>query len=346
MELIYAEEKYQVFLEEEPTVEMFDLLKNTNWGTGKTVYQHFNNEEHLLHIADPQIFTVREEGALRAFTVFIRRRLPSLHAEGHAYYIRFFCASPEIKGAGIVKNLSEIVIRYVRRRESPACFYATIEARNPAVRKVVTRIGFDPVATLKTIGFSRFFPRQKLGLRKLEGEEWNRFLPVLNQHKAEVAFWTSDNLQLPPGYFVHERNGEILLGAQVHFAHWAIHKLPGIPGIFLPLIPYLPFIRKIANPKALHFLTLEGIYVKPGAEALVPDFLESLLHRFSYHSLMCWADARDPLYDTLSRAKPGLLHEFVKNSDASFVASFNGYTEEQVSRIKAQYFYVSSYDNI
>lgn len=346
MQVIYTEAPYYVTVESEPTEEMFLLLEKTTWGTGKTVYQHFGDREHFQHIQSPRIFTVRENGELRAFTVFVHRRLPLVPEGSDAYYIRYFCAAPEIKGAGIVKNLAKIVVDYVREQEVKACFYGTIEARNPAVQKVVARIGLEPIATIKTVGFSRFFPKPVLGVRMLDDAGWEAFRPELDAQKNQYAFWTQDNVHMPPGYFVYERNGQILLGAQVHLAHWAIHSLPGIAGALLPWMPYVPLINRIIRPDALRFLAPEGFYVREGAESLLPKFLESLLHHFGYHTAMFWMDERDPLYPALLQGSPGLLNQFVQKANAAFVATFTGYSEEESARIKEKAFYISSYDSI
>jgi len=346
MKVIYTEAPYYITLESVPTEEMFQLLENTTWGTGKTVYKHFGDREHFLHIQSPKIFTVRENGALRAFTVFVHRNLPLLSGGSDAYYIRYFCASPEIKGAGIVKNLAKIVVDYVCEHESKACFYGTIEARNPAVLKVVGRIGMEPLATIKTVGFSRFFPKPALPIRQLDEAGWEDFSPELEKQKNRFVFWTKDNANMAPGYFVHEKNGEVLLGAQVHLAHWAIRSLPGFAGALLPWMPYVPLISRIVKPDAFKFLAPEGFFVREGAESLLPDFLESLLHHFGYHAAMFWLDERDPVYQLLVRNNPGLLNRFVQQANAYFVATFTGYTEEETARIKEKPFYISSYDSI
>ncbi|MEY4134866.1 MAG: hypothetical protein ACOYOO_10540 [Saprospiraceae bacterium] len=346
MKVIYTEAPYEITLESDPTEEMFDLLEATNWGTGKTVYQHFNSKAHFLHIASPKIFAVREAGALRAFTVFVHRQLPMVNNGSDAYYIRFFCATPEIKGAGIVKNLAKIVIEYVRGQEEKACFYGTIEARNPAVRKVVDKIGMEPLATVKTVGFSRFFPKPLLRVRTLGNGDWEKFLPVLEAQKSHYAFWTTDNVQMPPGYFVYEQKGEVLLGVQVHLAHWAIHSLPGAAGALLPWMPYLPLLNRIVLPKSFRFLSPEGFYIREGAENLLPQFLESLLHHFRRNAAMFWLDSRDPVYKALAGAKLGLLNQFVKGSNAAFVANFKGYQAEETDKIKTMPFYISTYDSI
>lgn len=346
MKVIYTEAPYNITLETLPTEEMFALLEETNWGTGKTVYQHFNSKDHFLHIASPKIFAVRENGALRAFTVFVHRQLPMVAHGSDAYYIRFFCATPEIKGAGIVKNLAKIVIEYVRSQEDKACFYGTIEARNPAVRKVVDKIGMELITTVKTVGFSRFFPRPLLAVRALGASDWEKFLPLLEAQKSNYAFWTTDNVQMPPGYFVYEQQGEVILGAQVHLAHWAIHSLPGAAGAVLPWMPYLPLLNRIVLPKSFRFLSPEGFYVREGAENLLPQFLESLLHHLRHNAAMFWLDSRDPIYKALEDANLGLLNQFVKKADAAFVANFKGYELDEMDRIKALPFYISTYDSI
>lgn len=345
-QLVYSESPFEVFREHTPTEEMFQLLESTRWGTGKTVYQHFGNRQHFLHIRDPQIFTLRENGVLRAFTVFVPRAFPEFPNRGKAYYIRFFCAAPEVKGHGIVKRLAALVIELIRQQEGSSCFYATIEAKNPAVFKVMQGAGFVPVSRVKTLGFSRFFPKSTLEVRALSPEEVPAMRALLNQHFDKQGFWTTQNLFMPPGYFVYAPEGRILLGAQVHAGHWAIHQLPGIAGRLLPLLPHIPLIRRLFNPRSFHFMSIEGLYIHPEGAQHLSSFLESLLARHRQHTLLCWGDEQAPGTQAMLSLKNGIIHSFVKNADVLFIASFNHFPEALSTQLLEHPVYISSYDSL
>ena len=347
MYLIYEEAPFQIFHEEKVTEDMIRLLEETYWGTGKTVYQHFNNREHLLHIPRPTIFTARENGVLRAQVVFCRRYFPDFPGDEHLYYLRFFCASPKVKGKGIIRELSGIVMDWVRREEGRVCFYAIIEAHNKAVRKVTEKIKLFPIATLKTVGFSRFFPRMKENIEQLNTEEWETFLPRLQNYYAGHGFWTTDNLNVKHNYWVIREGGRIVAGMQVHRAHWAVQKLAGALGRFLvPVLPNLPLLRRIFNPRSFHFLTLEGIFAEPGYESRLPAVMESLLRQFGQYTALIWLDERDPMYAFLTSEDLGLMNVFVKDADAKFLLSLQGFDEEESRRFTEKPIYISGYDNI
>lgn len=346
MKLIYEEGPFTVQQEYEITGEMIHLLENTHWGTGKTVYQHFNSEEHLRLIPKPHIFTVREQGVLRAFVVFCERYFPGLPNAGKAYYARFFAAAPEVKGMGVVRNLAPIVVNWLRENEGQTLFYAFIEARNPAVNKVVINLGFHLITTVKTLGFSRFFPRKKLPVEQLAPQEWAFFLPQLEAAHADKSLWMRDNLYVHQQYFVFREGGEVQAGVQVHKAHWALLSMPGWVGKALKVVPYIPLLRNIVNPEAFHFLTFEAFYCLPGKEHLIPDLIESLLAHFGYHSALFWLDARDPLNNYFQEAQLGILHAFVKKSNVSLIGSFNHYPPELERSIEEKVFYLSSLDSI
>ncbi len=348
-QLLFEAEGYQICKEYRMTEEMIELLEHTVWGTNKTLYHHYYNREHLLHVPDPYFFTARREGRLKALVVFCRRRLRSRGQQNRGIYIRYFAAGPEMKGKGLVGRFSKWVMEWAIQNEAEqAVFYALIEGHNKRVRNVVESVGFRPLSIVKTIGFSRFFPRSRGQVRALGREEFDAFLPRLEAFYSDYAFWMADNLNIENDYFVLEEEGRIIAGAQVHLAHWAIEKLPGFTGkVLVPLLPYLPLFRRIFNPRDFRFLTFEALYAAPGHEHRLPGLLESLLHRYKRCSAIFWLDQRDPLLaKLLAQNQLGLLHHFVKGSDARFIGNFKGFPEDEMEVLKQAPAFISGHDNI
>ncbi|MCO6493448.1 MAG: hypothetical protein J5I98_33820 [Phaeodactylibacter sp.] len=130
----------------------------------------------------------------------------------------------------------------------------------------------------------------------------------------------TDNLGIGTGYFVLEEQGRIVAGAQAHQAHWSIEKLPGFVVLLLPVIPHLPLVSRIFNPRAFRFLTFEGFFAEPGYEGRLQDLLEAILARYGYHSAIFWFDERDSFCpQLLKHNRMGLLHQFVGGFEARFM---------------------------
>ncbi|MCB0583821.1 MAG: hypothetical protein KDD06_00610 [Phaeodactylibacter sp.] len=347
-ELLFEENGYQIYKEYVMEEEFFNIMEHVSFGTSKTLYHHYYSREHLSRIPDPYFFTARWEGKLHAAVTFCRRTIWSHGQENTGVYIRYFAAGPEMQGKGLVGRFSRTVMKWaIDNEERQTAFYASIEARNARVRKVVHSVGFSELATVKTIGFSRFFPRENSKVRALAEAEFAAFLPRLEERYSGYAFWMTDNLFLDNDYFVLEEEGKIIAGVQVHQGHWALAKLPGLVGALLPVIPYTPLISRIFNPRDFRFLTFEGFFVEPGCEHRLQDILEALLARYGHHSALFWLDERDPFHQVLlEHNSMGLLHRFVGDSDARFIINLKGFPEAEAAKLKKAPLYISGHDNV
>ena len=347
-ELLFEEEGYQMYKEYVMEEEFFKIMEHASFGTDQTLYHHYYSREHLRHIPDPYFFTVRRNNRLQAAVTFCRRFIRSQGQENQGLYIRYFAAAPELKGKGLVGKFSKLVMKWaIGHEEQQAAFYAAIEARNARVRKVVHSVGFSELATIKTVGFSRFFPRADKAVRALSQEAFTSFLPRLEDFYSGYAFWMTDNLFINHDYFVLEESGRIIAGVQAHQAHWSIEKLPGLIGALLPAIPYIPLIHRIFNPRDFRFLTFEGFFVEPGYEYRLQGLLETLLVRYGYHSAIFWFDERDPLQQRILKSnRMGLLNYFVGDSDARFIINLKGFSEGEAAKLKEAPLYISGHDNI
>lgn len=347
-ELLFEEDGYQMYKEYAMGEEFFEIMEHVSFGTRQTLYHHYYSREHLSHIPDPYFFSVRWQGKLYAAVTFCRRTIHSQGQENHGIYIRYFAAAPEMQGRGLVGRFSKLVMEWAIEHETrQAAFYASIEASNARVRKVVHSVGFRELATIKTVGFSRFFPRRNKRVRPLSRGEFDAFLPRLENCYSGYAFWMTDNLFIDNDYFVLEEDGRIIAGVQAHQAHWSIERLPGIMGNLLPFLPYVPLLSRIFNPRAFRFLTFEGFFVEPGYENRVQTLLEALLARYGYYSALFWFDERDPLYRRLLQYnRMGLLHHFVGDSDARFIINLKGFSDAEAARLKEAPLYISGHDNI
>ncbi|MCB9296909.1 MAG: hypothetical protein H6559_27890 [Lewinellaceae bacterium] len=347
-ELLFEEYGYQMYKEYEMDEDFFEIMEHASLGTSRTLYHHYYSREHLGHIPDPYFFTVRRNGELHAAVTFCRRTIRSRGQENTGVYIRYFAAGPEIKGRRLVGKFSKTVMEWAVGHEvRQTAFYAAIEARNARVRKVVHSVGFSELSTIKTVGFSRFFPKDSPAVRALDEREFTAFLPQLEARYAGHAFWMTDNLGIGAGYFVLEEHGRIVAGAQAHRAHWSIEKLPGFVGLLLPVIPHLPLVSRIFNPRTFRFLTFEGFFAEPGCEDRLQSLLEAILSRYGYYSAIFWFDERDPFYlQLLKHNRMGLLQQFVSGSEARFIINLKGFSDEETARLTAPPLYISGHDNI
>ncbi len=114
-------------------------------------------------------------------------------------------------------------------------------------------------------------------------------------------------------YSIFDPNGKRLAFAQFHKVRWEIQRLPGkLGGLQVKILPYIPFINKLIQPKEHTFLVPEVVCNPSGNIADVQRLFEAVLAKEQLHSLLWWNDTRDGLYQKAQETFSwGLLHNII-----------------------------------
>lgn len=228
-------------------------------------------------------------------------------------------------------------------------FFACIEKGNKASYKTVESAGYENIGVIKTNGFSRYFPKPNKNIEQVNIDSVRKeVLSLLKKQYEEYALTQFNSMFLHDDYFIIRENGEIVAGCQFHRVHWVINRMPGIMGkIVMNLVPLIPVLNKLFNPKRFEFLAFEGIYVKPGFEKQLMYLFEGLLAKEKLKSAMYWMGESCPLRKRiLEKGKTGLIHSFIKDSDVFVMAAFQDLTEAEIADLKSRPLFVSGFDFI
>lgn len=348
--IIYEEGPYTIAWEPEQPEGLVELLESIRWGTKKTLYKHFYVREILSMTPRPHYFTLRENGGpVMGTVVFCERRVRAGGKEYKGFYIRFFAVSPSLRGQGLTHKVSYKVMDWIREREQePTLLLAGVEKNNAVSYRITTTMGFEPCFQMRTLGFSRFFPRRRVPVRALADEgEWAAFFRKLQEFHAHKNFVVWDSIRVGPPYMVWEENGEVVLGAKPHMAYWQIENMPGLVGAFLKIAPYLPLVGKVFDVKNFKFVTLEGLFVKQGYEHRIPEFLESVVAYFGLNRAMVMLDEKDAIYQFLrERQDMGILNRFTGDASGTIMLSPHRIPEEELPGLTGAPGYVAAMDYI
>ncbi len=347
-ELILQEGELSVWRYRGILPEIADFLSGVSWGTEGAVYEHKDIEEHIRFLNNPTLLAVRENGKIVGTVVFCNAMMRSGSARYNYYYVRYFAASREIRGKGLMKYYASKVMELIRYGEKePTIFIACIEGGNFASYKVVEKAGYELVGTMKTHGFSRFFPRSDQRMEQVLSEnDRKEVIALLEKYYEDHTLVNFNYVFLHDKYFVIREKGEIVAGCQAHRVHWVVNKLAGFSGMLIRnIVPYIPILNRVFNPKRFEFLGFEGIYCKPGYENDLMKLFESVLAREGLHSGMFWLGESSAVSKMiLKHNKLGLLHSFIKRSDAYILASYYDLDENEIAAFKSRPLYASSFD--
>lgn len=348
--LLLTDGQFSIWKEQGIPVEAIEFLDSIAWGTDGAVYEHKNTIEHFKYITNPYLLSITEEEEILGTAVFCNPQVTVAGQPFNYYYTRYFASSPAIRGRGVIKRLAIQVMSSIREGETlKTIFVGFVERGNKSSYKVTESAGYHTIGTIKTVGFSRFFPKRSAGIQQVNTErERLEILALLKHQYREHALVQFDYLFMHDNYYVIKENNEIVAGCQFHKAHWVVNKMPGLMGkIILRVVPKVPLLNKLFNPKKFEFLAFEGLYFKPGKENRLHELFEGLLEKEKLKSAMFWMAEKCPVYKALiSYGRLGLINKFVKDADVYIMASYQNMTAEEIYTTENSPLYASGFDYI
>ena len=348
--LLLNDDNFSIWKEQGISREAIEFLDSISWGSDGAVYEHKNTPEHFKYITNPYLLSITEEGKILGTAVFCNPQVTVAGKPFNYYYTRYFASSPAIRGKGVIKRLAIEVMSSIRKGETAkTIFVGFVERGNKSSYKVSETAGYHNIGTIKTVGFSRFFPKKSTRIHKVVTEsERKEIIDLLRNQYSKHALVQFDYLFMHDNYYVIRENNEIVAGCQFHKAHWVINKMPGLMGkIILNVVPRIPLLNKLFNPKKFLFLAFEGIYFKPGKEKQLHELFEGLLAQEKLKSALFWMGEKCPYRQTLtSYSHLGLINKFVKDSDVYIMASYQNMTPEEIQTTENSPLYASGFDYI
>ena len=348
--LLLQEEDYSIWRYDHIPDEAIEFLESIAWGNDGAVYEHRNTGEHIRLLHQPTLIAIQDNTRIQATAVFCNTPVSSGKQEYNCYYIRYFASSKEIRGKGVMKKYAAKVFELIRNDEKEkTVFFASIEKENKASYKAVQNVNYVNIGTVKTIGFSRFFPKPNKNMEVVKTENVRReVMELLQRQYKEHALVQFNSIFLNDDYYIVRDEGEIVAGCQLHRVHWVINKMKGLTGkIIMTIVPLVPLLNKLFNPKRFEFLAFEGIYCKEGFEDKLMELFEGLLAQEKLKSAMFWLGETCSLRKRiLEKGKTGLLHSFIKDSDIFILAAFHELEKEEINDIKRRPIFASAFDYI
>lgn len=350
-----------------PGDQVVRLISDTIWGTpGGMRYQHFNPEEKIQDLGNPWYMVLERKSQVGGVLCLDQRVLKEKLGEMDAFYIRYFSVAEglrrktkvdaaaearESRGQGLFKRFNKSFFNDPKplleaSNVGKALLYAYVEKENARSLEMVEQMGLEQVAEFKTKIFSRFFPKNRAGVRRYKSEEKDFLRNAIDAYFKNHGFFTSDGLFYKDNYFVLEQDGKIVAGLQAHAANWHIVEVPGFEGkILLNFGPYIPFLRKLINPKKHSFAAIEGFFVLPGFEKRIPELLEGVLVEMGVHSAVLWFDLLDPQLPKLeNQLKWGMLQRFQNDLPVNVMMKQIGKWEEDERFPVQRPVYISAFD--
>ncbi len=324
------------------------LITDTLYGVnGGLRYRHKNALDRLENLGPSDFIVGRLDGMAAGNTTYCKRPLLLDDKKHDGYYVRYFSVGEAYRSKGVGTHITTFADNHYRNiLVNPSVFYAYIELENIRSMKVSDHRLVQKVGQFKTTFFSRFFPKKQTGCGQIKEEEKSNLLNNLKAQYAQHVFVNLEKVFHNDNYFVLRKNGEIVAGAQINKVAWVIEQIPGFSGwMTMKLIPHLPILKRLSNPKNYQFTTFEGIYCKEGHEADLFKLFEHALAEQGTYTGMFWFDPQCPVYSRIKgKGDLGFLGKVQKSPLASIVGEFLHVTDEEIELYKKRPVYISAFD--
>lgn len=344
------------------TPEILELLTNTTIGTNGAKYRHLHTVNKIGTLYRPHFYSIiRHQKALANVTICNRPTL--LDGDTiETFYIRYFAfaSSYQTKGASQKINTTKPSIFEVYLSdlfsttseselgpaESKSFFWAFIDPENNRSLNMADRFKFETIGQFKTFGFSRFFPKVQPKVERLKAVDKAEVLQQIKTFYQHHALFSEVHLFKHDDYFVYRHEGKIVAGVQVYKVHWKIEAMPGLKGkVMVKVLPYIPILNRIINPKNYRFLATEGLFWEDGHEDKIEKLLEGVLHSTGHQSLLIWVDIKDKkLISGLKSQKLGWIQRVKSDNTIDVLGRFNRFPESVQSKIINSPKYISGFD--
>lgn len=295
------------------STDLVALFEQTVLGTNGAKYKHLDVAQSVAHTDHPLSFSLRRRENLLANITFCKRPF--------GLYLRYFAFDKRFQSKGkarmnpksqIKKEIENVFLDITTKYPGTQAYcYAYIDAKNVRSKWMSETFGFQTKAYLNTQTFSRVFPKAAAQLRKekIEGEVFH----TIESHYSHYSAYFTHFFENGTVYALFDDKGKRLAFAQFHQVRWEIQRLPGkLGGLQVKLLPYIPFLRKLIQPKEHTFLVPDVVCNPSGKIADVSRLFEAVLAQEKLNTMLWWNDTRDPLYQKAQQQfKWGLLHQII-----------------------------------
>jgi GNAT superfamily N-acetyltransferase len=346
---IYNAAGLRIELEQTITDEIRGLLWSMEWGTNGPIYQKISNSEKDEHIHRPHFLLLKKAGELLGMCTVSQRTMYFGGEAMESYYLQHF----SIKKAHQGKRYSQLLIAEAKRYfeetlPRPFVGYAYIEGKNVRSQKAAKFIQYETVDTFRTIFFSRLFPKKIKNCRRLTVAERGQMLEKLHAFYCKEGFVHFTNTFHKDGYFVLERNGEIVAGVQASPVEWKILSMPHFSGkLIMNIVPKIPIINRLFCPQRHRFLVFDALYFADGKEQQLAELMQHVLAVYGLYSGLLWLDTKSEVFQRLDALRTwGILDRVEGKLPVTAIAKFHGLTAEQEQRYKSMPIYIAGFDSL
>lgn len=312
----------KVDVRREPDEALLHHIQATVLGTpGKLRYRFTRIAEKLKTLTNSYFFILSKSSSILGSVGFCYRDAWIGDRREKIWYLRYFSIKAPMRstpsenkkkrdpdrGMSVLKRLALPYMNNPDMMEDPAAkvsgptiIQGYIEKHNQRSVDFSESMGLERIGSFATRVFSRIRPKMSPRFEVLGNENREEMLGLLRRFYFGHCLYSENNLFYDGNYYVIRKDGRIVAGVQANPDAWEIKGFGSKTGDFLvKVLPWVPLVRRIINPKHFRFLVHEGFYFEAGEEDSLIELMESTLANAGLKVAMTWLDLRSPVLKML-----------------------------------------------
>ncbi|MEZ4921567.1 MAG: hypothetical protein R2780_00185 [Crocinitomicaceae bacterium] len=341
---------------ETPPDSVIELLSNTLIGTEGMLYQLMDTKTKIHELVDPHFLYMERNGKAIGNITICERPITLNDQKQDSLYIRYFAFDTIFQGGSEKGRSNSSFHTYFKSlfetsnfdpldpESKKSIYWAFIDPQNMRSFNMNERFGFQTIGRFHTYSFSRITPKKISSVERLQHHDKEEVKLLIQEFYKDFNFYSDVHLFDHDNFFVLRQKGEIVAGIQTNPVRFNIKNLPGASGkLLIKLLPVIPGMRKLINPKEHKFLATEGIFWKKGFEDKIQGLLEGTLFLTQHHSMLLWVDDQNKMLEDLN-IRWGIIQKTKKNNAINIVAKFNGFEKNEIDKVYSAKKYLSGFD--
>ncbi|MFN8240715.1 MAG: hypothetical protein U0X39_08195 [Bacteroidales bacterium] len=209
--------------------------------------------------------------------------------------------------------------------------YAYVESMNERSKNLVNQAGYEQIRSFLTVAFSRFSPKRSISVSGITDDEKPEMLNLLSNYYKGHSMYTGEFVFREGNYYVLREGGKIIAGVNAIPNKYKVYHVPGVWGwIFMKILPYLPYYRRLFQPGEFRFLVFDSVYCQEGEEKKLERLFESVCSLEGFNTGLTWLDDRSMLYEKLKTGvNMGVLNRMLNAKPGIVFAKFVNFTDKE-----------------
>jgi hypothetical protein len=309
METIYEDEQkgIKITIDNKYDQEFLKFTEGILWGTENLVYKINNVESEFKKYKDAWFISLRENDELAGIRVLNHKEILHNGVSADVFYKSLLATDPTKMNKGYGTLILDRITTHIFSNFDRAFLFAFVEEDNIRSKRAVIKANYEHIAVFSALSHICLMPKANKDVSKLGKGDEPEMLSLLNKLYSSHTFVDVNESFEPDSYYVLKENNEIKAGLQVKVTSWSFVNFSGLYGFFLmKMVPKIPLLKKIFNPKNQRFLKIGNVYITDGNS--FSKLLHAVLHLHDVNiSLACLNPDSDIDSKIITQMKKGIL---------------------------------------